>query len=597
MVIGGRIVGGSLSSSRAAVSFLSNPLSPQDNNDATSQGPFRHRTHCAPSGCVLHAPVFREVPASGSSASDAKRRQHSWAGFSVVRTTGLSSSPGVFRFRKELASVALAIGISVFLIYALPIADYLADWSALADIATGLAASLSFLFIAISTAVSSFRIRETGAPSVGTHPHPDPRRTGIVNPLTALMLVGVLCLCSLEWYLHRDDRNPFLASSRPEANEDTWLTADGYAMILDGHIAQNDGTFLLPMLRMFTGDAPPEPSEMDRRAGHLYLVALLERPFGTYWAFAVANLLAWGTASLSLFWLGSRFWPGTSVGLVGSALVATSQGFIFMGTAPQGHAVAYGAFALLLVLHANLFDGTQRGSLRSAIRLGWATGAGGLIYFVHIPFLLFVWLATPIRTHWRGMAAATLVTIGPLACWELVGTSLGLSFTGGNNDLSREAVVNWMSLLRGGLQDIASWGHFSSPRGVLVGAFWYPWWILAAIGWWKSPRIARNWAMVVLIAAFAPALLFTTRFQLPRVAFFAYPGMLLLVAVGIDEVAKLGSRMISTFGFGNGPVSRTVYMAVVMTLLIALATVTNRDLITGSLRFAVNFHYALGTEW
>ena len=514
-----------------------------------------------------------------------------------MRTTGLSNSPGVFRSRKELVSVALAIGISVFLIYALPIADYLADWSALADIATGLAASLSFLFIAISTAVSSFKMRETDAPSVGTHRHPEPTRNGNVNPLTALMLVGVLCLCSLEWYLHRDDRNPFLASSRPEANEDTWLTADGYAMILDGHIAQNDGTFLLPMLRMFTGDAAPEPSEMDRRAGHLYLVALLERPFGTYWAFAVANLLAWGTASLSLFWLGSRFWPGTSVGLVGSALVATSQGFIFMGTAPQGHAVAYGAFALLLVVHAKLFDGPQRGSLQSAIRLGWATGAGGLIYFVHIPFLLFVWLATPIRTHWRGMAAATLVTIVPLTGWELVGTSLGLSFTGGNNDLSREALVNWMSLLRGGLQDIASWGHFSSPRGVLIGAFWYPWWILAAIGWWKSPRIARNWAMVVLIAAFAPALLFTTRFQLPRVAFFAYPGMLLLVAVGIDEVAKLGSRMISTFGFGNGAARRTVYLAVVLTLLIALATVTNRDLITGSLRFAVNFHYALGTEW
>ncbi|NBX47755.1 MAG: hypothetical protein EBT22_11335 [Chloroflexi bacterium] len=124
----------------------------------------------------------------------------------------------------------MAIGISVFLIYALPIADYLADWSALADIATGLAASLSFLFIAISTAVSNFRIHETGAPSVGTHPHPEPRRNGIVNPLTALMLAGVLGLCSLEWYLHRDDRNPFLASSRPEANEDTWLTADGYAM-------------------------------------------------------------------------------------------------------------------------------------------------------------------------------------------------------------------------------------------------------------------------------------------------------------------------------------------------------------------------------
>ncbi len=515
----------------------------------------------------------------------------------MVRGTGRSDPPAVFRVRKELASVALAIGTSVFLVYALPIADYLADWSALADIATGLTASLALLFIAISTAVSSLKTGVMDAPSVVAHSQPEPRRADVVNSLVVVLLMAVLGLCTLEWYLHRDDRNPFLASSRPEANEDTWLPADGYAMLLDGHIAQNDGTFLLPMLRMFTGDAPPEPSEMDRRAGHLYLVALLARPLGTYWAFAVANLLAWGTASLCVWWLGSRFWPGTYVGLVGSALVATSQGFIFMGTAPQGHAVAYGAFALLLVLHENLFEGPQRGTLRSAIRLGWATGAGGLIYFVHIPFLLFVWLASPIRTHWRGMAIVTLVTIGLLTWWEVIGTELGLSFSGGNNDLSREAIINWMSLLRGGLQDIASWGHYSSPRGVLVGAFWYPWWILAAIGWWKSPRIARNWAMVVMIAAFAPALLFTTRFQLPRVAFFAYPGVLLLVGVGIDEIAKVCSRIVSSFASGTAPVRSAVYITTVISILVALATVTNRDLITGSLRFAVNFHYAMGTEW
>ena len=514
-----------------------------------------------------------------------------------MREASPSKPDTVFRVRKELTSVTLAIGISVLLIYALPIADYLADWGALADIATGLTVSLSFLFIAISSGFSSLKTSQASPPSTVTDANPEKGSPGNVTPLTVLILLAALGLCSLEWYLHRDDRNPFLASSRPEANEDTWLTADGYAMLLDGHIAQNDGTFLLPMLRMFTGDAPPEPSEMDRRAGHLYLVALLEKPFGTYWAFAVANLVAWCIAALSIWWLGCRYWPGTSVGLVGSVLVASSQGFIFMGTAPQGHAVAYGAFALLLVVHATLFDGRQPGTIRNAVRLGWATGAGGLIYFVHVPFLLFVWLASPIRTHWRGMAFVTLVTIVLLTCWELIGSSLGLSFSGGNNDLSREAIVNWMSLLRGGLQNIASWGHFSSPRGVLVGAFWYPWWILAAIGWWKSPRIARNWAMVVLIAAFAPALLFTTRFQLPRVAFFAYPGMLLLASVGIDEIAKLGSRIVSSFASRSAPVRREAYIATVISILVALATITNRDLITGSLRFAVNFHYALGTEW
>ena len=514
-----------------------------------------------------------------------------------MRTTGLSSSPGVFRFRKELASVALAIGISVFLIYALPIADYLADWSALADIATGLAASLSFLFIAISTAISSLKIRETGAPSVGTQPHPDPRRTGIVNPLTALMLVGVLGLCSLEWYLHRDDRNPFLASSRPEANEDTWLTADGYAMILDGHIAQNDGTFLLPMLRMFTGDAPPEPSEFDARAGHLYLVSFLLPWLGTYWAFAVSNLVFWWLAVVSVWWLGTLYWPDRTIGLIGATLVATSQGFIFMGTAPQAHAVAYGLFSILLVAHDRLLNQPVNAAVSRAIRFGWAIGASGLIYFVHVPSLVYLWLVMPLRTHWRMMAVSTFIIFLIILFWQFIGLHLGLSFSSGNGALATEAVDNWVMTFRGGLQNIASWGHFSRPRGTLLGAFWYPWWILAAIGWWKSPRNARNWAMVVLIAAFAPALLFTTRFQLPRVAFFAYPGMLLLVAVGIDEVAKLGSRMMSTFGFGNGAVSRAVYIAVVMTILIALATVTNRDLITGSLRFAVNFHYALGTEW
>lgn len=485
----------------------------------------------------------------------------------------------------------------MFLICALPIADYLADWSALADIATGLAVSLSFLFIAISSAFSSLKTGQTVLPSITTHTYPETRRTRNVTPFTVLILMAVLGLCSLEWYLHRDDRNPFLASSRPEANEDTWLTADGYAMLLDGHIAQNDGTFLLPMLRMFTGDARPEPSEFDARAGHLYVVSFLVPWLGTYWAFAGTNLVFWWLAVVSVWWLGIRHWSEKSIGVIGAVLVATSQGFIFMGTAPQPHAVAYAVFGVLLVVHDLLLNRQLDTSASKAVRFGWATGASGLIYFVHVPSLIYLWLVMPLRTHWRAMVVGTFTTLSILAFWQVIGSYLGLSFSGGNSALATEAIANWMVVVRGGLQNIASWGHYSRPRGTLLGAFWYPWWILAAIGWWKSPRIARNWAMVVLIAAFAPALLFTTRFQLPRVAFFAYPGMLLLASVGIDEIANVGSRIVSSFVLGTAAVRRAAYIATVITILMALATVTNRDLITGSLRFAVNFHYALGTEW
>ncbi|MCX5985018.1 MAG: hypothetical protein NTX54_00665 [Chloroflexi bacterium] len=514
-----------------------------------------------------------------------------------MRGASPSKPDTVFRVRKELTSVALAIGISVFLIYALPIADYLADWGALADIATGLTVSLSFLFIAISSGFSSLKISQASPPSTATDANPEKGSPGNVTPLTVLILLAALGLCSLEWYLHRDDRNPFLASSRPEANVDTWLTADGYAMLLDGHIAQNDGTSLLPMLRMFTGDARPAPSEFDARAGHLYFVSFLVPWLGTYWAFAGTNLVFWWLAVVSVWWLGNRNWSKKSIGLIGAVLVATSQGFIFMGTAPQPHAVAFGLFGVLLVAHDLLLNRRLDASFSKAVRFGWATGSSGLIYFVHVPSLIYLWLAMPLRTHWRVMVIGTLTTLSILTVWQIIGSYLGLSFSGGNSALATEAVANWVTIFRGGLQNIAAWGHYSRPRGTMLGAFWYPWWILAAIGWWKSPRIARNWAMVVLIAAFAPALLFTTRFQLPRVAFFAYPGMLLLASVGIDEIAKLSSRIVSSFASGTAPVRREAYIATVISILVALATVTNRDLITGSLRFAVNFHYALGTEW
>jgi hypothetical protein len=509
----------------------------------------------------------------------------------MVTRTRSDATPQVrtVRPRSELVVTTIAVALPVPLLVALPVADYLNGWSALADHFVGLfLAMLVFglgvsLFIRGVTDTSHFGARERA--TAGTRPLQDPLTGAQWQDITFMM--AVIALCTLEWGLHIDDRNPWLASSRPEANEDTWLGADGYAMLLDGHLAQNDGTFLLDLARTFLGEARPNPGGFDRRAGHVYLVSLLIRPFGAYWGFAIANLVAWCGAALAIRWLGNRLWPGTTTGNIGAILVATGQGFIFTGTAPQAHAVAYGVLALLLLLAERWRVTTGDAGLGAWARLGWLTGMGGLVYFVHLPFLLFAVLDGGLRRQWRGLAIAGCTAFAIISAWQLVGTAVGLNFEGGNNDLSGEAVSTWIRIARGGLQEVVAWGHYSSPRGVIVGAFWLPWLALAAAGWWVSPARARHWAEAVTVAGLAPALAFTTRFQLPRVAYFAYPAILLLAATSIAALSAIAHRR---YGSWAG-------VAVATVILLALATVTNLDILMGSLRFAVDFHYAPGTEW
>ena len=501
----------------------------------------------------------------------------------VTRTTADATSEfRTVRPRSELVATTLAVALPVPLLVALPVADYLGGWSALADHFVGL-----FLTVLVVGLGTSLFIGGLANPSNFDAPvRPDTTirpMHGSLKPThsrNAAYTIAIVALCALEWGLHLDDRNPWLASSRPEANVDRWLSADGYAMLLDG-------AFLLDLARTFLGEAPPNPGGFDRRAGHVYLVSMLIRPFGAYWGFAVANLIAWCGAALAIRWLGNRLWPGTTTGIIGAILVATGQGFIFAGTAPQAHAVAYGAFALLLLL-AERWHATADGArLTTWARLGWLTGVGGLVYFVHLPFLLFATLDAGLRRQWRGLAVCGGATFAILYMWQLVGTAIGLNFEGGNNDLSGEAITNWLRMARGGLQDLVAWGHYSSPRGVVVGAFWLPWLALAAAGWWVSPARARRWASAVAVAGLAPALAFTTRFQLPRVAYFAYPAILLLTAASIAALSAMTHRR---YGRWAG-------LTVAAVILLGLASVTNLDVLTGSLRFAVDFHYAPGTEW
>ena len=501
----------------------------------------------------------------------------------------LSTTRQPFRVRPELVATTVAVAMPVPLLVALPVADYLGQWSALADHYVGL-----FLTILIAGIGVSQFILNTRRMPLASWPRPPDRLSGQRRSASlrthwrsAATSLAIISLCTLEWGLHLDDRNPWLASSRPEANEDRWLGADGYAMLLDGHLAQNDGTFLLDLARTFLDEAPPIPGGFDRRAGHVYLVSTLIRPFGAYWGFLLTNLVAWCGAALLIRWIGNRLWPGTSTGTIGAILVATGQGFIFTGTAPQAHAVAYGALAVLLALAERWNVPTTGARLATWARLGWLTGVGGLIYFVHLPFLLYAALDANLRRDWRGLGVASATALTILYAWQVVGDAIGLNFAGGNNDLSGEAITNWVRIARGGLQELVAWGHYSSPRGVLVGAFWLPWIALAAAGWWVSPARARRWAAAVCVAGFAPALAFTTRFQLPRVAYFAYPGVLLLVGAAIASLSAIVARH---YGTRAG-------VAIAGTLLLCLGAVTNLDIFTGSLRFAVDFHYAPGTEW
>jgi hypothetical protein len=266
-----------------------------------------------------------------------------------------------------------------------------------------------------------------------------------------------------------------------------------------------------------------------------------------------------------------------------------------MSTAPQAHALAFAAFALVLAL-ADASAARTRHALRGAawVRLGWATGAAGLIYLVHLPCLIFFWLGgwpgrRRGRWRWLGPAVASLIALVLVAAWErFAGSLLGLSFSGGNNDLAGEALRGWVVAVRTGPAKVVSQVQHSSARGLLVGAFYYPWWLLAVCGLLTSSAAARRWAIAVMVAAALPAVAFTTRFNLPRVAYFMYPAMYPAAAAGIEWLSVQAGRAM--------PDVRWAGSAALAVCIVTLIALTNADLF-GVDQLALWFHYAQGTQW
>jgi hypothetical protein len=475
-----------------------------------------------------------------------------------------------------LPALALGVGCAGLAPNFVPVADWTGTWRGLADVGASVVLATVCIALAAAWAIQAV----TGALDAESVPINPRYRTARRDGWRQAWPVLLLVVCTVEAALHVGEHNPFVATSRPTANVETWTTADGYAMLLDGNIAQADGALLLQMLNAFLGAGAWGPSELDRRAGHVWLVSLLVPALGGYWSFVAINVLAWWGAALAVLWLGRKRWPGNWTGEIGSLLTATGVGFIFMSGAPQAQAVAYGAFALVLALFDRLATRGERDALRRWAALGWAAGAGGLLYLVHIPSILFAWLygwSRGTRRRLAGPLVATAVALGIVMMWERLGTSLlGLTFTGGNNDLAGEALRGWASVLRAGPGGLVGYFHEASFRGLLVSAFYYPWLVLAAVGLVASGRNNRRWALAVIVCAALPALAFSTRFQLPRLVYFMFPAVYLLAARGIEG---LGRRALG-----------------IALLVAALITLSNADLV-GIDQLFKWFHYSQGNTW
>ena len=420
--------------------------------------------------------------------------------------------------------------------------------------------------------------------------------TPVSSVRTWVLAAAIVGTCTVEWYLHGGAMNPFLATSRPEAGMENWTNADGYATILDGHPAQGDGLFLLNLLGLFMGDRPAISGEFDRRAGHVYLVSLLQAPLGTYWAFATVNLLAWIISAFAVWRLGWRRWPNRAVGEVAAVMVATGQGFIFMSSAPQAHPTAFAAFAVVLVLLDEVGLWTARGAagVRGAIAAAWATGIAGLLYFGHIPLALMTWVFGSGRIPTTVLTAMTLGSFAIATTWQWYGEwLLGLRFSGGNNDLAGGAMRIWLRIMSEGLWSFRWQFHAGSIRGLLIGAFYYPWWVLALIGLAVTAYRTRAWALAVFVGAVAPAIAFSPQFRLPRVAYFAFPAIYLLAAAGLVAVANaLTPKSVVT----NERTRLLFRGAIVAAGLAGLALLTNLDLV-GNQTFTVWFHQAQENAW
>ncbi len=413
-----------------------------------------------------------------------------------------------------------------------------------------------------------------------------------------LGLLGLLCVAELA--THVGDHSGFVVSSRPQYSPYGALTdvpAEGYVSWIGTTPVLHDAESVLTVTAFFLGQRGPAATGfLDRRAAYAYLASLAVPWAGAYGGFLVVNALLWWAAAAAAYWFANARWGDRRLALASSLLVATGNGFIFVAGQPMSYVATYAAVMLLLALGERLRAFSRTATLRTWLLLGWGAGVASLLYFAHIPLLIFWWLHGLRRVPWRWLLAATAVTFAIALSWERFGQAVvGLDFATDNSGLVAGAARTWLARLQASPIQVLTYLRSSPVRGTLIGAFPYPWWVLAGIGYLRSSREDREWAGALFMSGLLPTIAMLTFFSLPRVTYHIYPLFAVLAARGALATGQALSRAVAL----GRPAARTQQWAggaVALALLGSLVLLSNLDLL-GFQRLNAWFHFSAGFAW
>jgi len=411
-----------------------------------------------------------------------------------------------------------------------------------------------------------------------------------------LWLVALAVLSAVELVVHTGARNGFLASSRPEHSGFDTYPAEGYVSWLGEVPVLLDAEGILKLGAFMLGTRASDGTGiLDRRAGYAYLSTLTIPAAGAYPGYLVLNWFFWWAAAAALFWLVRQRWGDDALALGASFLVATAQGFVFMAGVPMSYLAAYSMLTLLLALAERLGAFTPRAGIGTWLWLGWGAGVASTLYFTQYVVLFSWWLYGLRRVPWRYLITATAVTFGISASWEFYGATLGgLGFATDNSSAVNAAFGGWASRLGSSWLGMLSYLRIAAVKGTLIGAFPYPWWGLAAVGFWLSSREDREWALSLLMAGLIPAILLLALLPIPRAAFYMYPAMAVLAARGALCLGSQVTRGATAAGLGRGSVAFGVAATVIALAL--PAAVSSLDLL-GTQWVNTNFHFSTAFGW
>jgi hypothetical protein len=418
------------------------------------------------------------------------------------------------------------------------------------------------------------------------------------RPAGWLALLAVVVVVELA--THSGSRNPFLESTRPAYSAfgaPPHSASEGYLTFAGDVPVQFDSTSFFVLVSLFMGEHGPEGTGiLDHRAGYAYLASLAVPWAGPYLGFIVINALFWWAASIATWWLVRQRWRSEPLARATSFLVATGNGFLFMAGVPMSYLAAYASFALLLAMADWLGAFHPRARFGAWLLLGWGAGVASILYFAHIPTVIFWWVYGVRRAPWMGLVAGTLLTLAISVSWATFGARVvGLGFASDNSDALTGSLTGWASHLREPLTQVLTYFRAATVGRTLLGAFPVPWWLLAGIGISVTSRAEREWLFAIVMGGLVPAIVILSLLPLSRAAFYMYPAMYLLAAQGALVLGD-GSRAVAARLRPGGAVPDWLGRVVVALALAGLALTSNADLL-GNFYFTARFHFTPLIPW